>query len=297
MAWSLKKLSDRVYVLTGSPNTLIILSGGDEALVVDPGIGEGRGEAIRGALEKLGAGRASVVLTHGHSDHLAAAEGLGGVTASRLCVTLVESSVARRALVYGGLVSESFAAMPLVELRVDRVVEPGEKITGPVSTIALPGHTPGHMGVVDEESLVLAAGDAILGERVLERYAVPFASDIRGWFESLSRIEELARAGYTIVPGHGPIVSGERALQMIEANRSAVERVRRWVLETLEARELTLEALAYRATVELSKARVTPRQVYLNRTSLASLLAWLEEENLVEPVVTEEGVAWRRRRA
>ncbi len=296
MGWNLKSLSSRVYVLTGSPNTIIV-SLGEESIVIDPGLGEGRTEAILESLRSIGSSRARVVLTHGHSDHLAATPGLGEVIASRLCLSVVESSAARRALVYGGLVSDKFASMPLVELRVDRVVEPGEHIVDGISTVALPGHTPGHMGVVDEESMVLAAGDAILGENVLKRYAVPFALDVRGWVESLSRIEEMVRAGYTVVPGHGPIASGERALQMIEANRAAIERVRKWVLDVLDARALPLDTLAYRATVELSRAKVTPRQVYINRTTLASLLSWLEEDNLVEAIVTEEGVAWRRRRA
>ena len=47
--------------------------------------------------------------------------------------------------------------------------------------------------------------------------------------------------------------------------------------------------LAYLATVSLGSAEPTPRQLLLNRTTLASVLAWLEREGLVEPGVAEKG--------
>ncbi len=288
----MKRLGDRTVLVTGSPNTLVISDGDGGVLVVDPGIGEGRGRLIA---EAAGGRRVEVVLTHGHTDHLAAARELGArvVAAHRLCIPLVESSVARRALVYGGLVSAKTAAMPMVELRVHRVLEWGERIADGVYAVGLPGHTPGHTGVLVEDDAVLAAGDAVVGERVLQRYGIPFALDARMWVESISAIERLVEKGYTLVPGHGPIVRGERALQMLEANRSAVRRARELLLEMLKE-PLTREEAAYRLTVQLTRSEPGPRQLLLNSVIVSSLLAWLEEEGLVEPVATEHGVAWRR---
>jgi glyoxylase-like metal-dependent hydrolase (beta-lactamase superfamily II) len=125
---------------------------------------------------------------------------------------------------------------------------------------------------------------------------VPFAADLRGWVESLRRLRELAEQGYTVVPGHGPVARGNRAAAMIDANIAAVERVKNYVLEKLRSSGgIGLDKLAYLATVELGSAEATPRQVLLNRTALASVLAWLEEEGLAEPTVGPEGPIWRPR--
>ncbi len=289
-----RRLGDRTVLVPGSPNTLIVETG-EGVLVVDPGIGEGRGRLIR---EAAGGGRVEVVLTHGHTDHLAATVELDArvVAAHRLCIALVESSATRRALVYGGLVSAKTAAMPMVELRVHRVLEWGERVEDGVYAVALPGHTPGHTGVLVEDDGVVAAGDAVVGERVLQRYGIPFALDARGWVESLSRLERLVERGYTVVPGHGPIASGERALQMIEANRSAMERAKRLLSELISTEPMTAAEAAYRLTVRLSRSEPSVRQLLLNETTVTSLLAWLEEEGLAEPVATERGVVWRAAR-
>ena len=294
-----------MWLVQGSPNTLVKACGGD-VVVVDPGIGESRAEAVAAAVREIAGGeprRLVVVLTHGHTDHLAAAPGLlealggGEVAAPRLCVGLVEDTVVRRLVVYGGAVSEQLAAMPMVGLRVTRVLEPGEGLPCGARVVATPGHTPGHSVVVFEEDRVVAAGDAVLGERVLARFGVPFAAELPRWRRSLEEaLLPLAEEGYTVVPGHGPVARGGRAAAMIKANMEAVDRVTGYVLRVLGDRgPLTLDKLAYMATVELGAAEPTPRQLLLNRTALASVLAELEREGKAEPVATEDGPAWRRK--
>ena len=304
MAPRLRRLGGRLHLLQGSPNTVLAVEE-SEAAVVDPGIGEGRGaalvEAVRGLAGEEGAGGVHVVLTHGHTDHLAAAPPLveafsARVHAPRLCVGLVESTELRRLAVYGGVVSEQLAAMPMVSLAVDVPYGGSSALPLGARPLPLPGHTPGSSAVVFEEERLVAAGDAVLGERVLARFGVPFAADLRGWAEGLRRLRELAEAGYTVVPGHGPVARGRRAVAMIDANLSAVERVREYVLSKLrETGGIGLDRLAYLATAELGAAEPTPRQLLLNRTALASVLAWLEEEGKAEPASGPEGPLWRPR--
>ncbi len=282
-----RRLGDRLYLIPGSPNTLYYAEG--RGLLVDPGIGEGRGEALA---EMLG-GRVDVVLTHGHTDHLAAAPSVArSVAAHRLCVTLVESMDARKALVYGGLVSDSFASMPRVELRVFHAFDWGEELAPGVYTVALPGHTPGHTGVLFEEEGVVAVGDALVGEMVLKRYGLPYALDAKRWVESLGVIEGLVERGYTLVPGHGPVLRGDRALRVIEANREAVLRAK-GLVEELVSTPRSLDELAVLVTRSVAGRSPSPRSVALNRVTVSSILAWLEDEGRVEPVVEGNRVAWR----
>ena len=299
MARKPRRLGEHTWLVPGSPNTVIVDLGG-RVVVIDPGIGADRDKVIMEALKSLGLGLTDIVLTHGHTDHLAAAPGLLGpdtrVYAHRLCLALVESVKARFNAVYGGVVSEALAAMPPVALRVTNTFGWGEEVLPGIRSLDLHGHTHGHSGIVVGDDQVVAAGDAVLGEKVLARFGIPFAADLREWRESLARLRELAEAGYKVVPGHGPVAEAKRAVAMIDANIHAVERVREYVLRTIrEHSPLTLDKLAYLATQELSAAEPSPRQLLLNRTALVSVVAWLEEEGLVEPLATENGVAWRAR--
>ena len=291
-----RRLGGDVYLVPGSPNTVVLRLAG-RVCVIDPGIGDGRAEAVRNAVESVSGGGDAVVdvlLTHGHTDHLAAAEGLGysRLMASWLCMGVVESVDVRFALVYGGRVSEALASMPPVQLKVTDIVEWGSKPCDGVEALASPGHTPGHTAyIVDGE--VVAAGDAVLGERVLARFGIPFAYDLRGWLERLEKLGELARAGYTIVPGHGPVARGRRAVALVEANRAAALRVREKVLELLKSKPMSAGELAVRLTGMLGSVELSPRQLALNRTTVVSVLWWLEDEGVVEPVVGDGGVLWR----
>ncbi len=301
MARKPRRLGEHTWLVPGSPNTIIV-NLGDRVAVIDPGIGADRDKTITEALGSLGLSLTDIVLTHGHTDHLAAAPGLLSsdtrVRAHRLCLALVESVKARFNVVYGGVISEALAAMPPVALRVTNTFGWSEEVLPGIRSLDLHGHTHGHSGIVIEDDQVVAAGDAVLGERVLARFGIPFAADLREWRESLARLRELAEAGYRIVPGHGPVAEAKRAVAMIDANIQAVKRVKEYVLGAIrEHGPLTLDKLAYLATRDLSAAEPNPRQLLLNRTALVSVIAWLEEEDLVEPLATENGVAWRARQA
>jgi len=294
-----RRLGEHTWLIPGSPNTLVV-GLGEEAAVIDPGIGDNRGAVIRDTLDALGLRVSDIVFTHGHTDHIAAAKDLLSsdtrVHSHRLCALLVESVEARFNIVYGGVVSRQLAAMPPISLRVTNTFNWGEHVLPGLVSTDLHGHTYGHSGIVVEDDKVVAAGDAALGEKVLARFGVPFAADLREWRESLQKLRELAEAGYRIVPGHGPVAEGRRALSLIDANIGAVDRVRDYVLKTIRDRgPLTLDKLAYIATKELSATDPSPRQLFLNRTALVSVTAWLEEDGLIEPIVTEEGAAWRAR--
>jgi glyoxylase-like metal-dependent hydrolase (beta-lactamase superfamily II) len=294
----LRRLGKDVYLLPGSPNTILYSLPG-RVCVFDPGIGDGRASAIMNALGEIVEDKeynVDVLLTHGHTDHLAAAEELkySRLMASKLCSAAVESLDVRFALVYGGKVSLSLASMPPVQLKVTDIIKGGSKVCGDVEVIETPGHTPGHISYIVGGEVVVA-GDALFGERVLARFGVPFAYDLQRWMETLEVFRELAQSGLTIIPGHGPVVKGQRALKLIDANRAAALRVRDIVLDMLKVRPMSVEELTLRVSERLGIAELTPRQLALNRTTIMSVLGWLESEGAIEPIVGDSGVLWRVR--
>ncbi len=292
----LRRLGETTYLLPGSPATLLrFVEETGRVSVVDPGAEPKRAQAIEKAVEELGAKPGPILLTHGHSDHVVAAKHLGWrpVYAPRYCIAFVESFWARRLLAYGGRVSTRHIVYEPAEVHVDYWVADGNPVPG-FRAVALPGHTPGHTGYIVEEEKIVYVGDAVFGEKVLERFGIPFAYDLKEYARTIQeKLLPLADEGYKIVPSHGPVVEGGRARRLLEANLNRVQEVKEQLLNILKEQPLTLDQLTYRLTVELAAAEPGPRELLLNRVPVLSMLAWLEEEDKVVASVSEQGLVWR----
>jgi glyoxylase-like metal-dependent hydrolase (beta-lactamase superfamily II) len=119
-------------------------------------------EAILAAAQRLGAPIRRIVLTHAHADHV------GSLDALR--VRLPEAEVlisARDARLLAGDktldADEPQAAIAggfqKVDTRPTRLLADGDSI-GSLQVIAAPGHTPGHIALLDTRDRSLVAGDA-----------------------------------------------------------------------------------------------------------------------------------------
>jgi glyoxylase-like metal-dependent hydrolase (beta-lactamase superfamily II) len=153
----------------------LLVESGEDLLLVDAGVGPFAGEMeagrLAGELDALGISRTdirTVVVTHGHADHvggLVTNDGVPVFEEARHLVHAVElafwrspaarelpgdagepARVAFGALRAGGLLDETAG---------------NEVVHREVRTIEAPGHTPGHLAVVINDAL-LWAGDAIV---------------------------------------------------------------------------------------------------------------------------------------
>lgn len=118
----------------------------EEAILVDTGV-EGSAAAIEAALTAAGLGWTSignVILTHKHPDHI----GSAAEVAAR----------APQAMFHAGA-----ADLPAVESVVPAApVGDGDRVSG-LEIIATPGHTAGHVSVLDPAAGILVTGDALNG--------------------------------------------------------------------------------------------------------------------------------------
>lgn len=89
-----------------------------------------------------------------------------------------------------------------------------------IEVILTPGHTPTNLSVWVPRDGVLFCGDCLIN-RYLPNLDAGSAADWHKWLLSLDRIEQLKPS--VIMPGHGPISTGEDVGRLIESVRGVLE--------------------------------------------------------------------------
>lgn len=174
-----------------------VLARGDQVAIVDTGTA-GNAERIEAALRNLGAGWGDVdhvILTHLHGDHV------GGLPA------VLDAASGAQAYAGEADVAGITSPRPLTALN------DGDEIFG-LEVIATPGHTPGHISVIDETAGLLVAGDALNEEGGQVLGANPqFSADMVAAEES---VQVLAQRRFdTLVVGHGEPIVGDASAMVV----------------------------------------------------------------------------------
>jgi hydroxyacylglutathione hydrolase len=212
--------------------TSLLLAVDDEAVAIDPSISSQEVEALAQRAEALGARVTHVLATHADWDHVCgiaafpeAVAAMGPLTAQEVAGGGPAELIARRATEH----KLEVAGPP----RVDRVLAPGvAHRVGPftVETIALAGHTPDGVGFRVRELGVLAVGDH------LSTIEFPFVSDTAAYRVTLAGLIELLRHDppTQVVPGHGPAVGADEALELAAADLAYLRALQAAVAGALE---------------------------------------------------------------
>ncbi|MDR2663374.1 MAG: MBL fold metallo-hydrolase [Treponema sp.] len=187
---------------------------GGECILVDPG---GDGNVILGRLKQLLLKPRYIVLTHAHFDHLAALPELAAAyPAAAVAVHPAETAKLgphslephRRDFnsAAGGAASVYVEALwkPLPEASL--LLNEGDTL-GPFTTLHLPGHSPGSIGLLWEEEKILISGDTLFNAGV-GRTDLP-GGDQKELNRSLARLFTLD-GDTTVYPGHGPVTTIRR---------------------------------------------------------------------------------------
>ncbi len=233
-----------------------LLRGPDGAVLIDTGMNDASVVTLlTRCLKEYGLVPSSlqaVICTHYHCDHA----GLGAFFQSQGVPVIMSEVDARaltayfshpdrdfeRALLYGAhgvpdhfrqAVGDTFAYLrsqhaPFVP---DRTVKDGQSLCfagRTLEVIATPGHTPGHICLLDKETGVLFAGDHILEDATVyvSLSLEDVCDDVLGaYLASLARIAALGpRQGFA---GHGPLIAdtSRRADQVARYHGARVKRV------------------------------------------------------------------------
>ncbi len=170
------------------------------AALVDPG-----GDALRiqQAVTEQGVTIQSILLTHGHLDHVGAAAEL----AAHYGVPVIGPEKEDEFWLQGlPAQSKMFGLEECQALTPDRWLTEGERVTvGKIELQVLhcPGHTPGHIVFFDERARLLISGDVIFKGGV-GRSDFP-RGDHATLIDSIKRKLLPLGDDVTFIPGHGPL--------------------------------------------------------------------------------------------
>lgn len=192
----------------------------DDGLTLVDTMLSGSAEGILAAAAGLERPIVRVVLTHAHSDHAGSLDAL----AARLPGVEIAVSAREARLLAGdhGLDagepdSKLRGGWPQVETRPTRLLEHGDRV-GSLRVVAAPGHTPGHIALLDERDATLIAGDAFstLGGvsttgRINRRFPLPGMAtwDRPTANRTAAMLRTLDPAALAV--GHGPVIADPAA--------------------------------------------------------------------------------------
>lgn len=167
-----------------------------EAIVIDPA--EHAGKIIK-VLEKEGAALKAILLTHGHFDHMTAANGLREKTGAKLYAHEAEAELLKTPELN---LSVAFTGMP-VSTEADVLVKDGEVLAlagMELKVIHTPGHTKGGCCYLLENQGILFSGDTLF-QRTIGRTDFP-TGDYQTLLDSIRKRLFVLNEEIKVLPGH-----------------------------------------------------------------------------------------------
>ena len=208
----------------------VFLVGEEDGLTVIDTATPRSSKAILAAAESLGAPITRIVLTHAHGDHIGSLDELAAkVPDAEVLISTRDARLLKKdmSLEPGEPESKLSGSYPGAETEPTRTFVPGERI-GSLEVIAAPGHTPGHVALLDTRDRTLFCGDAYYtlgGVQTCAKANLLFPLPaLATWDKPTSvatarALRELDPA--RLAPGHGPVLESpgaamDRALARVE---------------------------------------------------------------------------------
>lgn len=225
--------------------------GTNEVFLVDPGDEVGADIFLDALAQRGNPPVKAIVLTHSHPDHAIAAARLKQELGCPVMLNPKERPILEH---FKGLTWDQIDQ----ELRGGMTIEVDG---GRLEAYDTPGHSPGHVSLLEPESGTLIAGDLVSGHGTVGIF--PPLGKMQEYFDSLRLAKSLNPS--TVIPGHGPIQTDPAGLfdQYIE-RRSNRERE---IYEVLKSGPAKIEKI-----VELLYPDVLP---HFRRAAGATVLAHL----------------------
>ena len=186
-----------VYKLPLGPfgtNCYVAVDENGRAAVIDPGL---YAPELQTLLREKTAAVETILLTHGHADHISGAAALREATGAPISIHTLDNDFTD-----GPLCMADECGYPFAPFRADRFLADGDTVTFGTQTMTVlhtPGHTPGSVCFLHGDDRVLFSGDTLFC-LTAGRTDFPRGSH-DDLMQSLRRLRDLD-GDFTVYPGH-----------------------------------------------------------------------------------------------
>lgn len=199
MDYQVIQIDSRTWRIEEERVRFFLLAGEERALLIDSGMQVRNAREIAEGLTEL---PVSLLITHGDGDHVGSNE--------EFPVFYMHPAEASNYYNTQGKTGE------FVPVQDGEVLDLGGR---PLEIIALPGHTPGSIGVLDREAKVLIGGDPVQDGEI---FMFGVQREMHAYIHSLRKLEGYREAFDWVYPSHG---SFPVSPDLIPALREAAGRV------------------------------------------------------------------------
>lgn len=195
-----------IPVTSFQQNCSLIWDDEKNAAIIDPG-----GEAPRliARIEELGLHLRTILLTHGHLDHVGAAEALKAHFDAQILGPASDDRFLFETLPQQ---AQMFGLPYIAPFEPDRFLDQEGEVLHVAGAnfeiLHLPGHTPGHIGFIEHEKKIAFTGD-VLFQNSIGRTDFP-RGDLSTLLASIRQKLFTLPGEMIVVAGHGPYTTIER---------------------------------------------------------------------------------------
>ena len=191
----------------------------DDGLTLVDAVIKGSEDKLLAAAAATGRSIVRIVLTHAHGDHVGSVDALTQrLPDAELIVSARDARLLKKDMTLDPDEPKDKlrGGYPGVEATPDRTVRHGDRV-GSLEVVATPGHTPGHVALLDVRDRTLYCGDAystVAGVATSAKLHPPFPLALFTWHRptGLSSARALRRLEPArLAPGHGKVVESPLA--------------------------------------------------------------------------------------